>query len=168
MLVNIRTRMQESLAEVSGAVEIDTDKLKAYESGATKPGEDILDLLISHFSVKEEEATKLWRMAGYDDSNKLTENEDMPMIQQPIMLLPFDARIIYTDSMNVVIDKHGVVINFMQNSGQNGQHIPAARVGMSLEYAKKVADTLQQTIKTASEMRNHKNLPASTEEDKKS
>lgn len=165
-LARIRARMQESLAEVSGAVEIDSDTLVNYESGLYRPSEDILDLLISHFSIKETEASKLWKLAGYDE-NKLGEQDDLPIIQQPIMLLPFDARIIYTDTMNVVIDKHGVVINFLQSAGSLGQQIPAARVGMSIEYAKKVADTLQKTIKKATEQQKQKNLPA-PKSDKKS
>jgi transcriptional regulator with XRE-family HTH domain len=164
-LAKIRGRMQESLAEVSGAVEIDQDTLAAYEEGAQRPSEDILDLLISHFSIKEEESTKLWKLAGYEDQKNEAENEDLPVAAQPIMLLPFDARIIYTDTMNVVVDKHGVVINFLQGGGQNGQQLPAARVGMSLEYAKKVADTLQETIKKANQEQAQKNLPAPKKDD---
>ncbi|CAN5428853.1 hypothetical protein BH10PAT3_BH10PAT3_4640 [soil metagenome] len=151
--------MRESIAEVSGAVEIDGEKLVEYEKGLGRPSEDILDLLITHFSIKEDEATKLWKLAGYDETRGHQENDETPVIQQPIMLLPFDARIIYTDTMNVVIDKHGVVINFMQGGGMAGQQLPAARVGMSLEHAKKVADTLQATIKTAIEQTKPKILP---------
>lgn len=158
-LARIRARMQESLAEVAGAVEIENDILKSYENGQNRPSEDILDLLISHFLIKEKEASKLWKLAGYEE-NKSNENDEVGIIQQPIMLLPFDARIIYTDTMNVIIDKHGVVINFMQSAGIAGQQVPAARVGMSLEYAKKVAETLQQTIKTATEQQKPKNLPS--------
>lgn len=166
-LAKIRGRMQESLAEVSGAVEIDNDTLNSFEQGAKRPSEDILDLLISHFSVKEEEASRLWKLAGYDEQKSSHDIEELSIIQQPIMLLPFDARVIYTDTMNVVIDKHGVVINFMQSGGAPGQQIPAARVGMSLEYAQKVADTLQQTIKAAKELPKQKNLPAPKPEDEK-
>jgi len=154
-------RLQESVAEVSGAVEIDTGKLASFEEGLNRPSEDILELLITHFSLKEAEAAKLWKLAGYDDpKNDNDRDDDMHIAPQPVMLLPFDARIIYTDTMNVVIDKHGVVINFMQGAGLNGQAMPAARVGMSLEYAKKVADTLQATIRTATEPKTQKNLPA--------
>lgn len=164
-LTRIRTRMQESLAEVSGAVEIDNDILESYENGTYRPSEDILDLLISHFSLKETEAARLWKLAGYEES-KQDELSGLPVLQQPIMLMPFDARIIYTDTMNVIIDKHGVVINFMQSAGSPGQHIPAARVGMSIDYAQKVADILQETIKTALEQQKQKNLPSPKSDNK--
>jgi len=156
-LARLRGRMQESLAEVSGAVEIDSDRLKLYEQGEDRPSEDILELLMTHFSVKDDEADRIWKLAGYDNKNS-DEAEENPLQPQPVMLLPFDARVIYTDAMNVVIDKHGVVINFMQGNGA-GQ-MPAARVGMSIEYAQKVADVLNDTIKTAKLSNIPKHLPA--------
>jgi len=161
-LEKIRTRLKESVAEVSGAVEIDAEKLLQYELGAKRPSEDILELLIAHFAVQDEEANRLWKLAGYDDPKLVTENDDPQLTQQSMMLLPFDARVIYTDSMNVIVNNNGVVINFMQNAGA-GQQLPAARVGMSLEQAKRVADTLQATIKTAIERNNPKRLPSSSE-----
>jgi len=84
------------------------------------------------------------------------------------MLLPLDARIVYSDTYQVMINQYGVVMNFLQNSGQNGQPLAVARVGMSLDHAKKVVEILQQTIKTASEFPAPKNLPApKPDEDKK-
>ena len=165
MLARIRSRMQETLSEVSGAVEIDNDTLKMYESGEKRPTEDILDLLISHFSVKDEEASKLWKLAGYEE-NRNDDQDDMQVIQQPVVILPLDARIIYSDSLNVVINKSGVVLNFMQN-GLPGQQAPAARVGMSIEQAKMVAETLAATIKAATEPKSQKNLPSPKKDDKK-
>jgi transcriptional regulator with XRE-family HTH domain len=159
-LSKIRKRLQESVAEVSGAVEIDSDKLALFEEGKKRPSEDILELLITHFNVKDHEASRLWKLAGYDELKINTDSEELPMIPQPIMLLPFDARIIYTDVMNVVINNNGVVLNFMQNTGLNNQQMPAARVGMSLEHARLVAKTLEQTIKAATESTEQKNLPA--------
>ncbi len=165
-LVSIRTRMQESLAEVSGAVEIETEKLVMFEEGYERPSEDILDLLISHFSIKEHEATKLWKLAGYEETKNTAANEEVQIVRQPIMLLPFDTRIIYTDAMNVVIDDNGVVLNFMQGNAAQGQQMPAARLGMSLEYAQKVVDTLTETLEKARAARVQKHLP-SPKQDKK-
>lgn len=160
-LAKIRSRFQESVAEVSGAVEIDSDRLISFENGEDRPSEDILELLISHFSIKDDEATRLYKLAGYEDAKSGFENDEAQLVQQPVVVLPFDARIIYTDAMNVSIDKHGVVINFLQ--GAHNQQIPAARLGMSLDYAKKVADTLQETIRQATTPRN---LPAPNENEK--
>jgi len=51
-LNRIRTRVQESLTEVSGAVEISDERLTSYEKGEARPSEDILQLLITHFNLK--------------------------------------------------------------------------------------------------------------------
>lgn len=159
--------MQESAAEVSGAVEIDADMLIRYEEGYERPSEDILDLLISHFSVKDREATRLWKLAGYDEAKSSAQPaEEVQVIQQPIMLLPFDTRIIYTDAMNVVIDDNGVVLNFMQGNAVQGQQMPAARLGMSLDYAQKVVDTLSETLQKARAAGVQKHLPAPKKENK--
>lgn len=167
LLLKIRERMQESVAEVSGAVEIDNDMLKSYEAGSVRPSEDILELLISHFSVKDEEAAKLWKLAGYEDITEEADSDDLATAPQPVIILPMDARVMYTDSMNVVVNNDGVVINFLQNGGQNGQPVPAARVGMSIEHAKKVVKTLEETIAQAAKTKEQKNLPAPKNDKKK-
>src|SRR3954471_20114293 len=64
-LKELRTRANESLAEASGAVEIDVRDLASFELGASKPSEDVLLLLISHFAAKDDEAVSIWEMAGY-------------------------------------------------------------------------------------------------------
>jgi transcriptional regulator with XRE-family HTH domain len=51
ILRHLRERNRESIAEVSGAVEIDESALDRIEDGSERPSEDILMLLISHFSV---------------------------------------------------------------------------------------------------------------------
>ena len=169
-LVRIRQRMQESLAEVSGAVEITDERLTAYEKGEVRPSEDILQLLITHFNIRDEESDALWELAGYEDKQPAVanNNEEGFNHQAAVMLLPLDARIVYSDTYQVMINQYGVVMNFMQNAGTNGQSIAVARVGMSLDHAKRVVETLQQTIETASEYKAPKNLPAPRpEEDNK-
>ena len=69
-LKKIRIGMQESTAEVSGAVEIDVERLDSYEEGLVRPSEDILMLLINHFGVKDEVADRLWDLAGYNSGSR--------------------------------------------------------------------------------------------------
>ena len=54
----VREQARQSLAEVSGAVEIDEAYLQRIEAGVERPAEDILLLLISHFGVKDREANR--------------------------------------------------------------------------------------------------------------
>jgi transcriptional regulator with XRE-family HTH domain len=61
----LREKARESLAEVSGAVEIDVRELASFELGQSRPNEEVLLMLISHFSAQDEEAVQLWELAGY-------------------------------------------------------------------------------------------------------
>lgn len=150
-LAKLRNDLHESLAEVSGAVEIDGELLGRYEAGEIRPSEEILQLLISHFEVRDEQADRLWELAGFNQtkSSSIDGNNDH-LVQQPaIMLLPVDARIVYTDVVHVTVNGYGVVMNFLQNNGPNNSPLPVSRVGMSMEHAKSVIEVLQKTIEQA-------------------
>lgn len=148
-LRRVREQSQESLAEVSGAVEIEQDALTAIESGIDRPSEDILMLLISHFSLKEDEAERMWELAGYD-LNADGERQDAAAVsaasQQTIMVMPGDVRIVYTDMLHIAINDYGVVMNFLQGSGPKNPPLAIARVGMSREHAQSVLEVLQKTL----------------------
>lgn len=157
-LSEIRKALQESVSEVSGAVEIETETFKRYERGEERPSEDILSLLIDHFAIKEDEADELWELAGY--SQDQPKSDDLPNVTA-FMVLPVDSRIVYTDTAHVSINNFGVVMNFMQNGPQN-QPMAVARVGMSLDHAKSVLDVLAKTISQAEAANRPKLLPNRT------
>lgn len=149
-LRTIREKRRESLAEVSGAVEIDPETLSVYESGIERPAEDILLLLISHFAAKEDIAAKLWELAGYDQDELPLQNAvnstGAGHIQNGVVVLPADARIVYTDMVHVMVNNYGVIMNFMQSAGPNSQPLAVSRVGMSREHAQSVLEVLQKTL----------------------
>jgi transcriptional regulator with XRE-family HTH domain len=141
-LKELRTRVNESLAEASGAVEIDARDLAGFELGKSRPAEDVLLLLISHFGVKDDEAVKLWEMAGYG-MDKIPSAQVNNIEQLP--LLSSDNRVLFTDIVDIVVNKYGVVMNFMQTGpGNSTTHV--ARVGMSREHAKSILQILQATL----------------------
>jgi DNA-binding XRE family transcriptional regulator len=169
-LRKMREKRQESLAEVSGAVEIDVEALVDIEQGKCCPSEDILLLMISHFGAKEDEATKLWELAGYDQhkvpaSNMV--NDENGQAKPMVMVLPADARIVYTDMVHVMVNNYGVVMNFMQGAGPGSQPLAVARVGMSREHAQSVLEVLQQTLAQADTPSQTKALPAPKAKSKK-
>lgn len=145
-LQRMRISRQQSLAEVSGAVEIDVDQLSKIEQGSSRPNEDILLLLISHFEAKETEADSLWQLAGYDDKDSSADAAEQP--QQPVMIAPDDLKIVYTDMVHVMVNNYGVVMNFMQGGAPNGQPLAVSRIGMSREHALSVLELLQKTLKS--------------------
>ena len=70
--LKVLRKQQESIAEVADAVEIDEAMMKQIEQGFNDPSEDILMLLISHFDIREDAASDLWVLAGYDDPEDKT------------------------------------------------------------------------------------------------
>lgn len=146
-----REQLKESLAEVSGAVEIDEHTLTKIENGIVRPSEDVLLLLISHLNLEDAEATSLWELAGYEDDEEG---------QQSITQFNSDMRVIYTDMAHVIVNDYGVVMNFMQGNVSSGQLTGVARVGMSKEHAQRVLEMLQAALKQPKQKANPKYLPA--------
>ncbi len=157
----LRERIDETLAEVSGAVEIDDEKLDRIEQGEERPSEEILMLLISHFNVQDSEAVQIWELAGYD--RRLAPDASMPMQddnaqgKQLIMLLAVDIRAQYTDGIEISANKAGLTMTFTQTGGQERPQ-PVAKVGMSYEQAESVMMALQRALLHA-QYRGPKGLP---------
>lgn len=163
-LKNLRSKRRETLLEVSGAVEIDSDQLSTYENGLQRPSEDILALLISYFDMKEEDADKIWELAGYgttrSDNNSSFQSDQILNAPQ-LVVVPVDPRVVYTDLVHVVVNNYGVVVNFMQNAGPNNQPMAISRIGMSKEHAKSLIDVLTNTLEQHENPPPPKQLPES-------
>jgi hypothetical protein len=146
-LRTLRERNRESVAEVSGAVEIDEKDLGRIEDGTERPSEDILLLLISHFAVEDDKAAELWQMAGYDKQEDEHDHEHHASNgRTQTMMVMIDPRVMYTDSVEVNASGKGVVLNFSQVGGQAGQPLTISRIGMSREQAKMLMGILHQAL----------------------
>lgn len=147
-LKRLRQKSQESLAEVSGAVEIELTLLERFESGQNRPSQDILELLISHFGIKEDEASKLLNLAGYEAKSVPFPHhvQDEQPTTSSVLVMPFDVRVAYTDIAHITANQFGVIINFMQSVGPNNQPLVVSRVGMSKEHALSIMEMLQKTL----------------------
>jgi DNA-binding XRE family transcriptional regulator len=156
-----REQLKETMAEVSGAVEIEPDALELIEQGRQRPSEEILLLLISHFGLEDVEATSLWELAGYTDigSSKPHQSEIAATDRSVTMSMPADLRVVYTDLVHVMVNDYGVVMNFMQGTAPGSQPMAVSRVGMSKEHARSVLEVLQQTLEQADKPRQAKLLP---------
>jgi transcriptional regulator with XRE-family HTH domain len=146
-LKSLRERQKKTLAEVSGAVEIESESLVRIEQGLERPSEDILMLLINHFDITEKQALQLWELAGYDQPPVEHQygTQDLKSNKQMLMLLAIDARTMYSDNIEVTAGPSGVVMNFTQAAGQ-ASPMPVAKVGMSVEQAKIVLQVLEQAL----------------------
>jgi hypothetical protein len=153
----VREQSHQSLAEASGAVEIEEDQLRRIEAGVERPAEDILLLLISHFGVQDREAVQLWELADYDgdmpDEIRTTEvSAGKPMV----MLLAVDVRTMYSDGLEVNVTPAGVTLHFSQG---NEQHNTVAKIGMSHQQAADVIRNLEQALLRAKYLGDTKLLP---------
>ncbi|QQS20023.1 helix-turn-helix transcriptional regulator [Candidatus Saccharibacteria bacterium] len=156
-LRKLREQRRESLAEVSGAVEIEENQLQNIERGKDRPSEDILLLLISHFGIGEDHADELWELAGYDarydhdhdhgqDDHEHTASDQGDMKRTAAMMIMLDPRVMYSDSVEVVSNKQGVIVNFSQTAGPNNPPLTVSRIGMSYDQAKAVMGILHQVL----------------------
>lgn len=158
----LREQWQQSLHDVSNSLEIDETMLKALESGKALPSPEVLDMLISHFLLTEDQAQDLRELI---EDNKeelesaLTGNIEDIISKQLVMFLPVDNRVVYTDSMQATVNESGVILQFMQQAG-NGQPVPISRVGMSRQHAERVIKVLQETLRHH-DQGNQKSLPSS-------
>jgi transcriptional regulator with XRE-family HTH domain len=142
----VREQAKQTVAEVSGAVEIDEHQLKRIEAGQERPSEDILLLLINYFGLQDREAVQLWEQAAYDSDMPEEVIGGHAANGKPlVMLLAMDPRAIYSDGLDVITTPGGVTLNFTQSSDKS-QPNTAAKVGMSLEQAQIVLKTLEQAI----------------------
>ena len=154
-----RLRLKLSVSDASGAIEISEEILKNIELGKRRPAEDTLVVLISYLQLKDDDATSIWDLAGYDDKDAVDNIADL---NQPIALaMPGDLRVVYTDMVHVMVNDFGVVMNFMQGVGPNSQPLAIARVGMSKEHARSVLDILDKSIKQSDKRSKPKMLEAS-------
>lgn len=138
---------EQSMAEVSGAVEIDEHELEQIEAGLARPSEDILLLLISHFGIQDTEALRLWEMANYGTSvpDELKLDIDVEGASKVVMLIAQDMRTMYSDGVDIAVNTAGVTLNFTQSAGQD-QALPVSRVGMSIEQARQLLGSLQMAL----------------------
>jgi transcriptional regulator with XRE-family HTH domain len=141
----VREQSKQSLAEVSGAVEIEENQLQRIEAGVERPAEDVLLLLINYFGVHDREAVQLWESANYGSEMPEEIKGNVETVHQDgkpmMMLLAVDTRAIYSDSLEVTVNHAGVTLNF----SQAGSH-SVARVGMSHSQAARVVDAIQRAM----------------------
>lgn len=163
----LREQQRQSMAEVSGAVEIDEKSLERIEAGHERPAEEILLLLISHFDMQDQEAVQLWELAGYDGGNAGQQKaeeilQDIGGNKPVVVLMGVDNRTMYTDSLRISADEAGMVLHFGQLNSKRQQQ-PLANLGMSYEQAEVVLRQLQTALLHGKYARGPKQLPPSTD-----
>ncbi|MCA9347314.1 helix-turn-helix transcriptional regulator [Candidatus Saccharibacteria bacterium] len=153
VLTSLRRKYHVSKKEFCSALEINEELLSDIENGNEKPSEEFVEQMISHFSLDDNLAENLWRLAGFSQTEKLEE-----IIAQTALLPVNELKVPYTDMVHVTVNNYGVVLNFMQHSGPQNQPIVVSRLGMSKEHAKSVIEVLARTLATHNQQDQKKNL----------
>lgn len=162
----LREQWQQSLRELSAVLEVDLDTLKLIEDGKLLPETDVLDMMINHFLLTEDQADDLRELADLNDNSQPSMAmpagfEDM-LAKQIVMFMPIDNKVIYTDAMKANVNDHGVMLQFMQHIPGNPQPAIVSRVGMSREHAEKVIKVLSRTLEQYDQnKKSQKRLPSS-------
>lgn len=159
----LREHLNETLAEVCGAVEIDETTLFEIEEGISRPEEEILLLLISHFSMSPQEAIQVWDLAGYDGEPDLSRSE-LPSLSDRgvVMVVATDPRTIYSDGLDINCNQAGVTLHFTQ-AGKD-KSVVVSKIGMSYEQAEKVYESLQAALLRAKYMKGPKGISSQSQE----
>ncbi|MGB4758452.1 MAG: helix-turn-helix transcriptional regulator [Candidatus Saccharimonadales bacterium] len=169
----LRTLRKATAAEVSGAVEIEETSLASFEKGVERPSEDILMLLINYFGMQDDDAAVMWQLAGYDapknddDDSDDEDNDREQFIKDAmknghtaIMMMAFDPRVMYSDGVDISVNRQGMVLNFTQGNMQGGR-MPVSRIGVSFEQAQGLLEVLQRSLKEAKTKQAPRQLPSS-------
>lgn len=158
----LREQWNQSLSEVSGTLEIEEQTLKAIEEGKVLPHDELLDMLISHFLLTDEQAEELKQMVESEKQlgiEALGSGLEDALMKQIAILMPVDNKIIYTDGMQATVNDSGVILHFMQQQKPGGKQVPISRVGMSREHAERMVKVLQDTLQEHGKNQKPKMLP---------
>lgn len=169
-LTSVRNEAKKSLAEVSGAIEIDEKQLKEYEEGFKRPDEELMLLLISYYNMADQEALHMWDLAKYDSDlsdhleikkSDQTDNNLKQFSKPMLMLLAMEVRTLYSDGVEISWNESGLSFNFTQSNQGNKQQPPTsiAKVGMSYNQAEKVYKCLQSALLHAKYAQKIKRIP---------
>lgn len=154
-LHSLRRKYHTTKREVCSALEINEEFLTRLELGNERPSEEIVEQMISLFSLNDQLADNLWVLAGYPPTS-LDELTTVQIAQMPLS----ELKVTYTDMVHISVNNFGVTLNFMQNSGPTSQPMVVSRLGMSKEHAKSVADIIYKTLDASEKQRTSaKKLP---------
>lgn len=162
LIKQIREKSGENITSASKTIGVDRSYLSKIESGNEKTSLPVFNRLISHYSISKEVTLLLASLIGYEggqgvvmfdnsqrevknkmDEKKVNIKDEFKDQQQGVNVnLSVDrVPILYTDSVFISSNNYGIVMNVAQSVDNKNQQI-VARVGMSRDHAKALAEVL--------------------------
>lgn len=139
-----RIAANETADNLAEAVEISAEQLVNIETGKSVPTRELLEMLISHFSLRKMEAERLWKLAGFEFPYDEPEGDEVLDEAELSALLPIQT-ILYTDRVHIAGNKYGLIIDFLQNAGE-GKPVIVSRVGMSKQHAESLMEIIRRAL----------------------
>ncbi len=158
----LREQWQQTISEMSYALEISENSLISIEEGKELPEPETFELIVSHFLLTDDQAEDLRSLAYIDQpkhSGKLPTLLDESMIKQLLVMTTIENRIAYTDGMHANVNDHGVILHFTQNNPGSKSPVTVSKIGMSHEHARKIIEVLEKTITEYEKNKLPKQLP---------
>lgn len=163
-LKELRDKKGESVTNVAKAVGVDRTHLSKLENGHERPSPQVLNTLISHYSLSREKAIELSNLAGFVGKELVVTEEGKGVIKLDDVQLPKpgtpkevqvnlsnNTPVLYTDSVFITSNQYGLVLDFAQSMGPTNQQNIVARLGMSKDHAKSMLKVLQENLKNQEE-----------------
>jgi|SRR3989344_811078 len=155
-----RLLQKESITSASKTMGINRTYLSKLENGHIKPSLDVLNLLVKHYSLSQQESRLLSNLANHGGGGLMLENferKEEPRMEEKIIPEPNLSQgvqvnvsdktpVLYTDSVFVTSSQYGVVFDFAQNMASTKQQNIVARVGMSREHAEALLKVLHERL----------------------
>ncbi len=158
----LREQWQQSIEEMSYALEISESSLIAIEDGLELPEPETFEMMVNHFLLTDDQAEDLRSLAYFDqpkNSSKLPPLLDESVIKQLLVMTTTENRIAYTDGMHANVNDHGVILHFTQNNPGVKNLVTVSKIGMSHQHAKKIIEVLEKTIAEYEKNKSPKQLP---------
>lgn len=157
-----RVAANETINDVSEAIEVDKATIGKVEAGLQRPSIELIELLARHFTLREQEVKRLWKLAGHEQDdfaiNLDPHDIDLSKLEKDFEVM--FAPVFYTDMVNVVSNQYGITINFIQGNGGQEKPVVVSRVGMSHKHAESIIKVLQESLRRANKHEEkQQNLP---------
>lgn len=149
----LRKETDQSLFDTASALGVERSHLNKIELGTYKPSAKMLEQIITHFSVKGNKANRLRKLRGEEVERLVVgleeeRGDNMDLEKRPatqVSLNPVSSPVLYSDSIMVSSSDYGLVLDIAQSIGTGKQHV-VARVGMSFDHAKKLAEVISDNL----------------------
>jgi transcriptional regulator with XRE-family HTH domain len=163
-LRELRLSKKLNITQFADLIDIDRTHLSKLENGHERPSQDVLRRINNRFLLSRDEALKLWHEAGYPNSELVvTESEKKegiimnPSPQQglettqsgPQLNININREkvpILYADTVYVMSNDNGLVLDVAQGVGPIPQQHVVSSIGMSKDQAKRMIQAMKDNL----------------------